>query len=279
MTLLRRSRTGDRPTTATAASAAPLPLRRRGPGVILAIGHPAFGAGLRVRVRPFRLVSPAACTLMARGRRGLLGCCGGGGDPSTPAGPAGVGGLEQERSGGQARTLGLFLVLLALGSLFARTVLCVRTFIIGVAGILGTAGTVSLLALDLQLRLSLCCVRGRHDARHDTLWLIRLIGLADLRAGDVRFGGRGRLGGGRGRDNLAPTARRDYWSDRGDRGLGLFRVGIIGSRGGDGVCGVSHGRLLGSGSLGRGGGSGGGPATTTRSRGAHGVTDRLVLLV
>lgn len=223
MTLLRRSRTGDRPTTATAASAAPLPLRRRGPGVILAIGHPAFGAGLRVRVRPFRLFSPAACTLMARGRRGLLGCCGGGGDPSTPAGPAGVGGLEQERGGGQARSLGLLLVL---GSLFARTVLCVRTFTIGVAGILGTAGTVSLLALDLQLRLSLCCVRDRHDARHDTL---RLIGLADLRAGDVRFGGRGRVGGSRGRDDLAPTARRDYWSDRGGRGLGLFRVGIIGS--------------------------------------------------
>mgnify|MGYP001648383588 CR=1 FL=1 len=271
MTLLRRSRTSDRPTTAPAASADPLPLRRRGPGVILAIGHPAFCTGLRVRVRPFRLFSPAACTLMARGRRGLLRCCGGGGDPSTPAGPAGVGGLEQERGGGQARSLGLLLVLP--GGFFVRTVLYVR---IPIVGVVGTAGTVSPLALDLQLRLSLCCVRDRHDARHDTL---RLIGLADLRAGDVRFGGRGRLGGGRGRDDLAPTARRDCWSDRGGRGLGLFRVGIIGSRGGDGACGVSRGRLLGSGSLSRGGGSGGGPAATTRSRGAHGVTDRLVLLV
>ena len=153
---------------------------------------------------------------MARGRRGLLGRSGGGGDPPTPAGPAGVWGLEQERGGGQARSLGLPLVLPE--GLFVRSVLCVRLLIVGVVSVVGT---VNLLVLNPRLRLSLRCVRDRRA--------LRLIELVDLRTGDVQLGGRGRLGSGRGRDDLATTTRRSYWSDRGGRGLGLFRVGIVGS--------------------------------------------------
>ncbi len=270
MPLLWRSRTRDHPTTATTASARPLPQERRGPS-ILTIGRSAFRDGPRARSRPFRLLPPVASALMTRGRRGLLGCSSGGGDPSTPTGPAGVGGLEQERGGGQARSRGLPPVLP--GGLFVRTVLCVRFLVIGVVDV---AGTVNRLALDLRLRLSLCCIRDRHDARHGTA---RLIGLADLRIDDVRLGGRDRLRGGRGCDDLAPTTRRDYWCDRSGRGLGLFKVGIVGSRGGDGICGVCRARLLSSGSLSRGGGGSGDLATTAWGRGTHGITDCLFLLV
>ena len=140
----------------------------------------------------------------------------------------------------------------------------------------GLAALLWLIAGVNVLRIGLVNWPSETNILVSILWLI---GLADLVTGHVLLSGRDRLRGGRGCDDLAPTTRRDYWCDRSGRGLGLFKVGIVGSRGGDGICGVCRARLLSSGSLSRGGGGSGDLATTAWGRGTHGITDCLILLV